>query len=127
MRTSGSEVMKGTLYILLLAAAPTWRAALAAEPIQPTVDTRQQVLLAPFPSLKLRIEMRRMLQSVHEIIGGATSDDLATVERSARAAGRAGAADTDPQIEHRVPPGFHDLGLQTHRTFDALAEQAKAG
>jgi hypothetical protein len=71
--------------------------------------------------------MRIMLESVSGIIQGLASDDLPAAEKAARASGMMEAADVDPQIRKLLPQQFLELGMQTHRGFDTLADQIKAG
>jgi hypothetical protein len=77
--------------------------------------------------IKYLAEMRRMLQSVHEITQAVANNDQLKLEPAARASGIAASADVDPLIERQVPETFRRLGVQTHQGFDALAEQAKVG
>lgn len=99
----------------------------AVEPRASSTDTWQRLVLAPAQRDKLLAEMRLMLQSVSGIVQGLAANDLPAVEKAARASGMAAAADVDPQIEKLLPRQFLELGMQTHRGFDKLADQIKAG
>ncbi len=47
--------------------------------------------------------------------------------KAAPAAGMVVAADVDPLIKPLLPEPFLQLGVQTHKGFDAFADQIKAG
>ncbi len=99
----------------------------AVEPPETPLDTRQRLVLAPAQRDKILAEMRLMLGSVGGIVQGLATDDLAAAEKAARASGMAVAADVDPQIKKLLPQQFLELGMQTHRGFDKLADQIKTG
>jgi cytochrome c556 len=94
---------------------------------QPAGDARQRVVLPGPVRDQVLAEMRVMLESVNGILRGVAAHDLAAVERAARASGRTMAAGIDPAIMPRLPPAFRELGLQTHRAFDELADRMRAG
>ncbi len=98
----------------------------SAEAQQQSRETRQRLLLPRAERAKVLAEMRRMLESVNGIAQGLVSNDLAAIEKAARASGMASAADVDPQVENRLPPMFLTLGVQTHKGFDNLADRIKA-
>ena len=89
-------------------------------------DTRQRLVLSPAERDKVLAEMRVMLGSVSRILQAVVADDIAAVEEAARASGIAMAADVDPQISKELPQPFLQLGMQTHKRFDELADQVKA-
>lgn len=68
-----------------------------------------------------------MLGSVGGILQALTADDLVAAEKAARASGVVEAADVDPQIKKLLPQQFLELGMHTHKRFDALADQIRAG
>ncbi|MDX1412524.1 MAG: hypothetical protein R3351_10230, partial [Nitrospirales bacterium] len=99
----------------------------AAEPkpdIQPSneIDDRTPIPLpAKGRNLILR-EMRQMLMASQGVVTGLSLNDPAMVERSARSAGVAMAADIDPAVREKLPQTFRGLGMSVHRDFDALAD-----
>lgn len=98
-----------------------------AQPPGAAVDMRHR-LTAPGPARDMVLaEMRRMLESVNAILHAVQANDLAAIERAARASGMAMAADVDPRLRERLPPPFLQLGMATHRGFDELADAVKAG
>jgi hypothetical protein len=90
-------------------------------------DPRQRLTLPPQARDKVLAEMRHMLESVNGILRGVAANDLVAVEKAARAAGIAMAVEMDPAMMRQLLPAFRDLGLQTHRAFDDLADRIKAG
>jgi hypothetical protein len=93
---------------------------------QPT-DARQRVVLTAPARDKILAEMRDMLGALHGVIRALSVGDLAAAEQAARSAGMGVAVDVKPEIKAQLPPPFLQLGMQTHRAFDALADQLKAG
>jgi hypothetical protein len=99
----------------------------SAEPASPAADARQRLAL-PAPARDMVLgEMRRMLESVNAILQGWVAGDPAAIEAAARASGMAMAVDVDPRLMSALPATFRELGMQTHRGFDALADRMKAG
>jgi hypothetical protein len=94
---------------------------------QPPSDTRQRVLLAPAARDKILAEMRDMLGALHEVFRALSVNDPAAAEQAARGAGMGVAVDVKPEVRAQLPPPFLQLGMQTHRAFDALADQLRAG
>jgi hypothetical protein len=94
---------------------------------QPPGDPRQRLTLPPTARDRVLAEMRHMLESVNGILRGVAANDLVAVEKAARAAGTAMAVELDPAIMQQLLPAFRELGLQTHRAFDDLADRIKAG
>jgi cytochrome c556 len=92
---------------------------------QQVTDTRERVRLAPAERDRILFEMRAMLQGLSDILQGLVAGDLAKAEKAARAAGMAKAIDAS--FEKTLPPHFFQLGMRTHKRFDALADAIKAG
>lgn len=101
--------------------------AMAVEPHAPSTDTRQRLVLGPAQRQMMLAEMRLMLESVSGILQGLASGDRPAAEKSARRSGMTGSADMDPHIQTRLPRQFLELAIHTHRGFDTLADQIKAG
>jgi hypothetical protein len=103
-------------------------AASHAQHVHPRpADPRQRVVLAAGPRDMVLAEMRAMLESVNGVLHALAGGDLAAAEKAARASGLATAADMDPAIRAALPPAFLQLGMQTHRAFDGLADRLRAG
>jgi cytochrome c556 len=92
---------------------------------EPSADTRQGVVLPGPGRAKVLAEMRQMLGSISGVLHALVANDLAAVEKAARLSGMKEAA--DPELKKRVPEAFLQLGLQTHKAFDELADHAKGG
>ena len=99
----------------------------AAPPHESSTDTRQRLVLAPTQRDMMLAEMRQMLGSISGIMRSLAADDLPAAEKATRAAGMMHAADVDPQLQKLLPQQFLELAMQTHRGFDTLADQIKAG
>ena len=108
--------MKRLLPLLLLCGC---RAAPA------TLDTRTPVRLPAEGVEAVRVEMRTMLSSLHDLHLGLATHDTARMHRAAVASGLAAAA--DPALEPLLPEGFLSLGVATHSQFDTLALAVAAG
>jgi len=99
-------------------------ASLAAPPVQPpSDDTRERIVLDPAGRNQVLHEMRTMLQSVSDILNGLAQRDFAAAASAARKSGTGAAVDLAPSIRDRLPPAFRDLGMSTHRQFDAVADK----
>ena len=92
---------------------------------EPSSDPRQKLVLARAERGKVLAEMRQMLGSVSGILHGLVTNDMAAIEKAARISGMEKAA--DPQLKKKLPEAFLRLGMQTHKAFDELADQAKPG
>ena len=78
--------------------------------------------LAPEARGKVLAEIRHMLESVNDILRGVATNDLVAVEKAARAAGTAMAVEMEPAMIRQLLLAFRELGLQTHRALDDLAD-----
>lgn len=92
---------------------------------QQVTDTRERVRLAPAERDTILLEMRGMLQGLSDILQGLVAGDLVKAEKAARASGVAKAIDAS--FEQKLPPHFFQLGMRTHKRFDALADAIKVG
>lgn len=90
-------------------------------------DTRERLALSAHDRDAVLIEMRRMLESVNGVLKGVLTEDATAIESAARASGVAMAADVDPRIMKSLPPMFRDLGMRTHKDFEALADRMRGG
>ena len=115
IRVGGSVLLFG----ILAAAGPA-----AA---QQATDARQQVVLPAPARDKILAEMREMLGALHGVLRSLGLGDRAAAETAARGAGMSVATEVKPEVRAQLPPAFLQLGMQTHRGFDALADQLKAG
>ena len=94
--------------------------------IKEWTEVREPVNLEPIVRAKILAEMRTMMVAVDGIVDGVARDDMRLVEQFARSAGMRGALDDDP-IFRDLPESFRKLGVRTHRSFDALADQMLQG
>jgi hypothetical protein len=89
-------------------------------------EVREPVNLEPYVKAKILAEMRTMMVAIDGIVEGVARDDLRLVEQAARSAGMRGALDDDP-ISRALPESFRKLGMRTHLSFEALADQMLEG
>jgi len=131
MRTTGWKVM-GFLTAMVIGAA--WSCAPAspgtegsgAEEAAVTADTRQTLVVPKQARAEVLAEMRRMLEAVDGILDGIHAGDRQAVAEAARGGGTRYAVDMDPNVAQRLPAEFKELGMRTHRAFDAIAERAES-
>jgi hypothetical protein len=114
-----------SLTVPIPAAVPHASAQVGTSAGQPVPDTRERVRLAAAERDTIRLEMRTMLQGLSEILQGLVAGDLVKVEKAARGSGAATALDAS--FEKKLPPDFFQLGVRTHKRFDALADVIKTG
>ena len=121
MRVSSGAIAGGVVVVAVLAGCAV------AEHRGPSADARQRLTLAPAQRDAVLAEMRNMLGSLSGIVQGLATDDLVGAEKAARASGMAVAADVDPELKKVLPQSFLQLGMQTHKGFDQLADRINAG
>jgi hypothetical protein len=119
-----------TLIVLVLTPALMFRAPthpwlLRAGAAEPITDTRERVRLTPAERDTILVEMRTMLESLSGIMQGLVAGDLIMAQKAARASGAVMVV--DPSLERKLPPGFRQLGIRTHKRFDGLADAIKTG
>ncbi len=93
----------------------------------PAPDGRTAVVLSEAERNQILTEMRQLLQSVHGVLQGVSSQDLSGAGRAARAAGMAMTADVNPALMAKLPLAFKAMGMSVHRDFDGLADGIHAG
>lgn len=113
-------------FILVALVGAVVAVPLATPEAQP-VDRRQRIVVPPAARERVLAEMRAMLESVNGVLRALATGDLAAGEKAARASGLATAADVEPEVKRALPPQFLSLGMQTHRGFDRVAEELRAG
>lgn len=95
------------------------------KPPEPSADGRQTLVLPQAERDAVLAEMRQMLESTNGILHASVANDMPAIEKAARASGMAMAVDS--ALEQHLPAAFLQWGMQTHRSFDQLADQAAAG
>lgn len=91
----------------------------------PASDGRSAILLGPGERDLVLAEMRAFLQAVQAITQAVSEGDAARAASAARAVGAAAAAEVPISLMAKLPLGFKELGLSTHRAFDQLALDAE--
>jgi hypothetical protein len=85
---------------------------------QPSEDPRQRIVLAAAERDKVLGEMRQMLASISKVLHGFVSNDLAVIEKAARASGTATAA--DPQLEWTTYPSKMTMSTTLNTTLNSF-------
>jgi hypothetical protein len=112
------HITGGALTALLLIAAGATGAQQPA-----AVDTRERIVLPAAARNMVLAEMRVMLESISGVVAALSEGDMAAAAQAARASGMAAAVDVDPAVRELLPAAFVELGMATHRGFDALADK----
>ena len=118
------RVASRTLAVLLLVLAGTTGVS-AQHAAHPVDDERERIVL-PAPARNMVLaEMRLMLESVAEVVAALSEGERAAAAQAARASGMVMAV--DPHLRELLPAAFVELGMATHRGFDALADKLEQG
>jgi hypothetical protein len=91
----------------------------------PGSDGRQALLLEPGERDLVQAEMRAFLESVQAITEGVGAQDMKRIEQAARRVGAEAQQAVPGSLIGRLPLGFKQLGLDTHKRFDTLALDAE--
>lgn len=119
--TAPRGIAAGAVALAMLAGCAT------TEPRPPSADARQRLTLPAPRRDAVLAEMRNMLASLSGVVQGLATGDAVAAEKAARVSGMAAAVDMDPELRTLLPQAFLQLGMQTHRGFDNLADRIKAG
>ena len=120
-RHNPRRVASCTLAALVLVLAGTTE--VSAQNAGPAIDDRKRIVL-PVPARNMVLaEMRMLLESISGVVAALSEGDTAAAAQAARAAGMAAAVDIDPAVRELLPAAFVELGMATHRGFDALADK----
>jgi len=90
-------------------------------------DDRDVILLQENERAFVLAEMRKLLEGVQGIMAGLVADDQDLIARSSRSVGMAAAADTSPNLMMKLPLAFKQQGINLHKQFDIIADEAEAG
>lgn len=93
--------------------------------VAPGTDGRNAILLEPGERDLVLSEMRVFLESVQQITGGLSENDLQRIAKYARQSGRAAQQDVPGSLIGKLPLAFKQLGFDTHAKFDLLALDAE--
>lgn len=108
--------------LLIVFAFSTATASETFEPgVAPPLDTREVLYLTISQREAILHEMRGLLESLNGVIQGISQGDRATAAKAARESGIAHAVDLAPGLKENLPARFKEIGVATHKGFDALA------
>jgi hypothetical protein len=98
----------------------------APREVVPFTDDRIPIALSNPERAFIRREMRGFLATLQEIAEDSTTGDRAQVAATARRSGMNGPEKDHipPSLAPKLPKEFKQLGLATHRAFDAIADAA---
>ncbi|MFK5913121.1 MAG: hypothetical protein QM484_02005 [Woeseiaceae bacterium] len=93
--------------------------------VEPSTDGRQAIVLEEAERNIVLGEMRMFLASVQKISNGIAIEDMNIVVKAAREVGLAAQQEVPGALMKKLPLAFKKLGYDTHKKFDALAQDAK--
>ena len=110
--------------LALVSAAVTYRFVIQGK-VQESGDGRTAILLDKEERALVLSEMRVFLESVQQITGGISGDDMALVSEHARRSGNSAQRTVPGSLIGKLPLAFKKLGFDTHAKFDELALDAE--
>lgn len=114
----------GAVLLLALVLAGLGYKLIFAGAAVPAPDGRGAIELSPGERDLVLTEMRAFLGAVQGVVQAVSAGDPAGAAAAARAVGSAAAAEVPISLMAKLPIGFKQLGLATHRGFDQLALDA---
>lgn len=90
-------------------------------------DGRVAILLTPGERTLMLMEMRGFVAGLQGIADGLSRNDMQAVATAASSVGFAKASGVPPAMLAKLPLAFKTLAFSTHREFDTIADDAKAG
>jgi hypothetical protein len=93
--------------------------------VAPGRDGRTAILLEPGERDFVLTEMRVFLESVQQVTGGISENDLQRAAQYARRSGSAAQHAVPGSLMGKLPLPFKQLGFDTHSKFDELALDAE--
>jgi len=90
-----------------------------------TLDQRTLIKLAPSERQMVLAEMRSFLISVQQVSKGIANNEMSYVISAARKSGAIAQGRAPESLAKKLPLTFKQMGLDTHRKFDLLAQDAE--
>jgi len=90
-----------------------------------TLDKRTLIKLAPSERQMVLAEMRSFLISVQQVSKGIANNEMSYVISAARNSGAIAQGRAPESLANKLPLAFKRMGLDTHRKFDLLAQDAE--
>jgi len=90
-----------------------------------TRDKRTLIKLAPSERQMVLAEMRSFLISVQQVSKGIANNEMSYVISAARKSGAIAQGRAPESLAKKLPLAFKQMGLDTHRKFDLLAQDAE--
>ena len=90
-------------------------------------DGRTLLPLNAVQKSAVRSEMRKLLESVSEILSALSEKNMAGVEAAARKSGMVMVGQVEVSLKEKLTPTFMKLGKSVHVAFDQIADAARDG
>ncbi len=102
-------------------------ATMATAPSTAGSDDRALLVLNAAEATEVRSEMRKLLESVSEILSALNKKNMAAVEKAARKSGMVMVGQVEVSLKEKLTPTFMKLGKSVHVGFDQIADAARDG
>lgn len=112
------------LLALSVAGLPT-HGGPAAELPTPALEKREAIVLSPAERELVLQEMHAFLQATRDITAALAAGNMETVVEAARRVGAQAQHAVPASLRSKLPPGFKQLGADTHQRFDRMALDAQ--
>lgn len=89
-------------------------------------DSRQVLALSEAQRSHVLEEMRALLSGTRNILAALSTDDMASVSKSARPLGLGMAHKAEDHLKGVLPKEFMKLGMSLHQDFDQIAADAES-
>ena len=89
-------------------------------------DSRQILALSEAQRCHVLEEMRALLSGTRNILAALSTDDMASVSKSARPLGLGMAHKAEDHLKGVLPKEFMQLGMSLHQDFDQIAVDAES-
>jgi len=111
------------LVLLVALAAVAYKFIVVGNVVKSTDGRTALVLEAGERDLVLK-EMRGFLEAVQAITEAVGNNDMKAIAEAAKGVGMGAVADLPATLMAKLPLEFKDLGLKTHKGFDAIGKEA---
>ena len=102
-------------------------AAVTSTNLTAGTDDRVLLNLNAVEQGNVRSEMRKLLESVSEILSALNEQDMTGVEAAARKSGMVMVGTVEVSLKEKLTPAFMKLGKSVHVGFDQIADAARDG
>lgn len=89
------------------------------------VDHRQEIKVDKEAKEHVLLEMRQLLETVHNVMDSALKKDMDAVNKYASAVGLKAMKATPPSVAKQLPKEFKMMGRSVHEAMDGIARDAR--